>query len=81
MFISARIITNVLLTGDVPLLVNYSIGLVLNALVILSALYFRMPSKSDPKAEKDKPSQSKQPQSENDETKDKSSEKESKKAK
>ncbi|CAL8100776.1 unnamed protein product [Orchesella dallaii] len=50
-FISAytcvsRIITNTLLTGDMPLLVNYFIGLVLNISIIGSALYFRMPNKT-----------------------------------
>jgi len=44
----SRITTNLLLTGDVPLLINYSIGLLLNTLVIGSAMYFRMPNSSKP---------------------------------
>jgi len=39
----SRITTNLLLTGDVPLLINYGIGLILNIMVISSALYFRAP--------------------------------------
>ncbi|ODM91096.1 PQ-loop repeat-containing protein 3 [Orchesella cincta] len=48
----SRIITNMLLTGDVPLLVNYFVGLVLNASIIGSALYFRMPNKTTETEEK-----------------------------
>jgi len=44
----SRITTNLLLTGDVPLLINYAIGLVLNSLVIGSALYFRLPNTTTP---------------------------------
>jgi len=38
---TARIITNLMLTQDVPLLVNYGVALTLNSSIIISALYFR----------------------------------------
>ncbi len=40
-FVSARIATNLMLTRDLPLLINYGVALTLNSGIILSALYFR----------------------------------------
>lgn len=37
----ARIVTNLMLTGDLPLLINYGVALTLNVGIILSALYLR----------------------------------------
>ncbi|OXA64630.1 solute carrier family 66 member 3 [Folsomia candida] len=36
-----RIVTNLMLTGDLPLLINYGVALTLNVGIILSALYLR----------------------------------------
>jgi hypothetical protein len=45
-----------MLTGDIPLLVNYGVALTLNTSIIISALYFRRQSMS-PKSDSSDPTE------------------------